>query len=226
MSTGIVGTKVGMTRLFDESGASHAVTVINVEANRIVEVKTSDNNGYSAVQVTVGSRRASRVTKPLAGHFAKAGVTAGAKTCELRLSDNLTTEQVLEQFKPGESLTAEQFSEGAVVDVTAISKGKGFAGVVKRHNFRTQDASHGNSLSHRVHGSTGQNQTPGKVFKGKKMAGQLGNKRCTIQNLTVLKVDADRQLLLVKGSIPGATGSFVVVKPAVKAKDGGEKDAA
>ena len=188
---GLVGKKVGMTRIFTEDGVSIPVTVIEVEANRVTQVKDLANDGYRAIQVTTGAKKANRVTKPEAGHFAKAGVEAGRGLWEFRLAE-------------GEELTG-------------TSKGKGFAGTVKRWNFRTQDATHGNSLSHRVPGSIGQNQTPGKVFKGKKMAGQMGNERVTVQSLDVVRVDAERNLLLVKGAVPGATGSDLIVKPAVKA---------
>ncbi|MDU2366261.1 MAG: 50S ribosomal protein L3 [Klebsiella michiganensis] len=194
---GLVGKKVGMTRIFTEDGVSIPVTVIEVEANRVTQVKDLANDGYRAVQVTTGAKKANRVTKPEAGHFAKAGVEAGRGLWEFRLAD--------------------LFADVKKVDVTGTSKGKGFAGTVKRWNFRTQDATHGNSLSHRVPGSIGQNQTPGKVFKGKKMAGQLGNERVTVQSLDVVRVDAERNLLLVKGAVPGATGSDLIVKPAVKA---------
>ena len=198
---GLVGKKVGMTRIFTEDGVSIPVTVIEVEANRVTQVKDLANDGYRAIQVTTGAKKANRVTKPEAGHFAKAGVEAGRGLWEFRLAEG-------EEFTVGQDIS---------VDVTGTSKGKGFAGTVKRWNFRTQDATHGNSLSHRVPGSIGQNQTPGKVFKGKKMAGQLGNERVTVQSLDVVRVDAERNLLLVKGAVPGATGSDLIVKPAVKA---------
>ena len=199
---GLVGKKVGMTRIFTEDGVSIPVTVIEVEANRVTQVKDLANDGYRAIQVTTGAKKANRVTKPEAGHFAKAGVEAGRGLWEFRLAEG-------EEFTVGQSIKK--------VDVTGTSKGKGFAGTVKRWNFRTQDATHGNSLSHRVPGSIGQNQTPGKVFKGKKMAGQMGNERVTVQSLDVVRVDAERNLLLVKGAVPGATGSDLIVKPAVKA---------
>ena len=201
---GLVGKKVGMTRIFTEDGVSIPVTVIEVEANRVTQVKDLANDGYRAIQVTTGAKKANRVTKPEAGHFAKAGVEAGRGLWEFRLAEG-------EEFTVGQSISVEK------VDVTGTSKGKGFAGTVKRWNFRTQDATHGNSLSHRVPGSIGQNQTPGKVFKGKKMAGQMGNERVTVQSLDVVRVDAERNLLLVKGAVPGATGSDLIVKPAVKA---------
>ncbi|PQQ36321.1 50S ribosomal protein L3 [Photorhabdus laumondii] len=207
---GLVGKKVGMTRIFTEDGVSIPVTVIEIEDNRITQVKDLDNDGYRAIQVTTGSKKASRVNKPEAGHFAKAGVEAGRILREFRLSEG-------EEYAVGQSISVEIFADVKKVDVTGTSKGKGFAGTVKRWNFRTQDASHGNSLSHRVPGSIGQNQTPGKVFKGKKMAGQLGNERVTVQSLDVVRVDAERNLLLVKGAVPGSTGGNLIVKPAVKA---------
>ncbi|AWK44234.1 50S ribosomal protein L3 [Photorhabdus laumondii subsp. laumondii] len=207
---GLVGKKVGMTRIFTEDGVSIPVTVIEIEDNRVTQVKELDNDGYRAIQVTTGSKKASRVNKPEAGHFAKAGVEAGRILREFRLSEG-------EEYAVGQSISVEIFADVKKVDVTGTSKGKGFAGTVKRWNFRTQDASHGNSLSHRVPGSIGQNQTPGKVFKGKKMAGQLGNERVTVQSLDVVRVDAERNLLLVKGAVPGSTGGNLIVKPAVKA---------
>jgi len=207
---GLLGRKVGMMRLFTDDGDAVPVTVVDVSNNRVTQVKTQENDGYVALQVTFGARRASRVTKPEAGHFAKAGVEAGRGLWEFRLAEG-------EEFTVGQSISVELFADVKKVDVTGTSKGKGFAGTVKRWNFRTQDATHGNSLSHRVPGSIGQNQTPGKVFKGKKMAGQMGNERVTVQSLDVVRVDAERNLLLVKGAVPGATGSDLIVKPAVKA---------
>ncbi|KGT86613.1 50S ribosomal protein L3 [Enterobacter cancerogenus] len=206
---GLVGKKVGMTRIFTEDGVSIPVTVIEVEANRVTQVKGLENDAYQAIQVTTGAKKANRVSKPEAGHFAKAGVEAGRGLWEFRTEG--------EEYSVGQSISVEIFADVKKVDVTGTSKGKGFAGTVKRWNFRTQDATHGNSLSHRVPGSIGQNQTPGKVFKGKKMAGQLGNERVTVQSLEVVRVDAERNLLLVKGAVPGATGSDLIVKPAVKA---------
>ncbi|CAM3903178.1 50S ribosomal protein L3 [Xenorhabdus thuongxuanensis] len=208
---GLVGKKVGMTRIFTEDGVSIPVTVIEIENNRVTQVKDKETDGYRAIQVTTGSKKASRVNKPEAGHFAKAGVEAGRILREFRLSEDDA------EFTVGQSISVEIFADVKKVDVTGTSKGKGFAGTVKRWNFRTQDATHGNSLSHRVPGSIGQNQTPGKVFKGKKMAGQLGNERVTVQSLDVVRVDAERNLLLVKGAVPGATNSNLIVKPAVKA---------
>lgn len=211
MTIGIVGRKSGMTRVFTADGDSIPVTVIEVSPNRITQVKNSETDGYSAVQITVGSRRASRVVKPAAGHFAKASTEAGAKMYELRNDAG-------EEFEVGGELTVEGFEAGQMVDITGSSKGKGFAGTVKRWNFRTQDATHGNSLSHRAPGSIGQCQTPGRVFKGKKMSGHMGAERVTVQNLQVVRVDAERNLLLVKGAVPGAPGGYVIVRPAVKAR--------
>ena len=209
MSIGLVGRKSGMTRVFTEEGNSVPVTVIEVQPNRVTQIKTSESDGYSAIQVTSGARKASRVSKAAAGHFAKANTEAGVSLCEFR-----TTE--LEGIELGSEIRVNQFEAGQKVDVTGTSKGKGFQGGVKRHNFRMQDATHGNSISHRAPGSIGQCQTPGKVWKGKKMAGQMGNVRKTVQSLEVVKVDEDNNLLLIKGAVPGATGSSVLVKPAVK----------
>jgi len=210
MTIGLVGRKVGMTRIFTEDGVSIPVTVIEVEANRVTQVKSVETDGYNAIQVTTGAKKASRVTKPEAGHFAKAGVEAGRGLWEFRLNNG-------ETFTVGNELKVDLLADVKLVDVTGTSKGKGFAGTVKRHNFRTQDMTHGNSLSHRVPGSIGQNQTPGRVFKGKKMAGHMGAERVTTQNLELVRVDAERNLLLIKGAVPGATNGNVIVKPAVKA---------
>ncbi len=207
---GLVGRKVGMTRVFTEEGVSIPVTVVEVEANRVAQVKTLETDGYAAIQVTAGAKKANRVTKPEAGHFAKAGVEAGRGLWEFRLENG-------EEFAVGAELTVELFNEIKKVDVTGTSKGKGFQGAVKRWNFRTQDMTHGNSLSHRAPGSIGQCQTPGRVFKGKKMAGHMGDERVTTQNLEIVRVDAERNLLLIKGAVPGSTGADVIVKPAVKA---------
>ncbi|WP_105903563.1 50S ribosomal protein L3 [Vibrio gangliei] len=207
---GLVGRKVGMTRVFTEEGVSIPVTVVEVEANRVAQVRTLENDGYSAIQVTAGSKKANRVSKPEAGHFAKAGVEAGRGLWEFRLENG-------EEFEVGAELNVELFNEIKKVDVTGTSKGKGFQGAVKRWNFRTQDMTHGNSLSHRAPGSIGQCQTPGRVFKGKKMAGHMGAERVTTQNLEIVRVDAERNLLLIKGAVPGAIGGNVIVKPAVKA---------
>jgi large subunit ribosomal protein L3 len=213
MTIGVIGRKVGMTRVFTEDGVSVPVTVIEVEPNRVTQVKNADADGYRALQVTVGARRASRVSKAMAGHFAKAGTEAGRGLWEFRLADGDG-----EDFTVGNELKVDLFEAGQKVDVIGTSIGKGYAGVVKRHNFHMQDATHGNSLSHRAHGSTGQNQTPGRVFKGKKMAGHMGNVRTTNQNLEVVRVDAERNLLLVKGAVPGAKGGDLIVKPAVKVR--------
>ena len=211
MAIGLVGRKCGMTRVFNEEGHSVPVSVIEVDPNRITQVKTSESDGYSAIQVTTGVRRASRVTKPAAGVYAKANVEAGRGLWEFRISSEEEA-----SITVGDSIGLEQFEAGQKVDVTGVSKGKGFAGVVKRWNFAMQDATHGNSLSHRAPGSIGQCQNPGRVFKGKKMAGQMGNKKMTVQSLEIVSVDAERNLLLVKGAIPGATGNNVIVKAAVK----------
>ncbi len=212
MTIGVVGKKIGMTRVFNEDGVSIPVTVIQVEPNRITQVKKVETDGYAAVQVTTGKKHAGRVNKPEAGHFAKAGVEAGVGLWEFRVE----SEADLEGLELGGEITLEALADVEKVDVTGITKGKGFQGAVKRHNFRTQDASHGNSLSHRAPGSIGQNQTPGRVFKGKKMAGHMGNERQTTLNLKVVKVDPENGLILVKGAVPGANGGMVVVRKAVK----------
>ena len=212
MTIGLVGKKAGMTRVFTEDGASVPVTVIEVDPNRVTRVKTVENDGYAAIQVTTGSRKAKHLTKAQAGQFAKAGVEAGRSLMEFRLPEGVEAPEV------GGELTVSLFEAGQMIDVTGTSKGKGFQGAVKRWNFRTQDNTHGNSLSHRAPGSIGMCQTPGRVFKGKKMAGQMGNARCTVQSLEVVRVDTERNLLLVKGAVPGATGSDVVVHSAVKAR--------
>lgn len=213
MALGVVGRKVGMTRVFDDSGVSTPVTVIEVEPNRVTQKKVQDVDGYTALQVTVGERRPNRVTKPMAGHFAKASVAAGRAVREFRVD-----ESVMGEYETGAEITVEIFNDVPAVDVAGTSKGKGFAGTVKRHNFRTQDATHGNSLSHRVPGSIGQNQTPGRVFPGKKMAGHMGDERVSALNLKVVRVDVENGLLLVKGAVPGATGGDVLVRPSVKNK--------
>lgn len=212
MSIGLVGRKSGMTRVFTEEGVSIPVTVVEVQPNRITQIKTPETDGYSAVQITTGSRRASRVSKAAAGHFAKANTEAGDGLWEFR-SENATIELAM-----GGEIKVDLFTVGQKVDVTGTSKGKGFQGGVKRHNFSMQDATHGNSLSHRAPGSIGQCQTPGRVWKGKKMAGQMGNVQKTTQSLEVVRVDLEHNLLLIKGAVPGATGSNVVVRPAVKVK--------
>ncbi len=211
MTIGLVGKKAGMTRVFTEDGASVPVTVIEVEPNRVTRVKSVESDGYAAIQVTTGSRKAKHLSKAQAGQFAKAGVEAGRSLMEFRLAEGVEAPEV------GGELTVSLFEAGQMIDVTGTSKGKGFQGAVKRWNFRTQDNTHGNSLSHRAPGSIGMCQTPGRVFKGKKMAGQMGNVRCTVQSLEVVRVDAERNLLLIKGAVPGATGSDVIVRSAVKA---------
>ena len=211
MTIGIIGRKAGMTRIFTEQGNSVPVTVIDASPNRVTQVKTEDNDGYRALQVTIGNRRSSLVNKPAAGHFAKAEVEAGEGLWELRLSSEEGAD-----LEAGAELGVDQFEAGQMVDVTGISKGKGFAGTVKRHNFSMQDATHGNSLSHRAPGSIGQCQTPGRVFKGKKMAGHMGDERVTTQNLEIVQVDTERNLLLIKGAVPGAPGGAVTVRPSVK----------
>jgi large subunit ribosomal protein L3 len=211
MAIGIVGRKVGMTRVFTEAGTSVPVTVIEAEPNKVTQLRTIENDGYSAFQVTAGSRKASRVSKAEAGHFAKAGVEAGRGLWEFRLEQGEG-----EDIAAGSEIKVDLFEEGQVVDVCGISKGKGFQGGVKRHNFRMQDATHGNSISHRAPGSIGQCQTPGRVFKGKKMAGHMGSEQVTTQNVEIVRVDVERNLLLIKGSVPGANGGDVIVTPAVK----------
>ncbi|MBI1195971.1 MAG: 50S ribosomal protein L3 [Gammaproteobacteria bacterium] len=214
MAIGLIGRKCGMTRVFTDEGASIPVTVIEVQPNRISQVKTQETDGYSALQVTTGARRASRVTKPMAGHFAKAGVEAGNGLWEFRLDGDGD----IGEFAVGSELTVSTFEAGQKVDVTGTTIGKGFAGVIKRHNFSMQDATHGNSLSHRAPGSIGQNQTPGRVFKGKRMAGHMGNVKRTTQNLEVVRVDGEKNVILIKGAVPGAAGGNVIIKPSVKAR--------
>jgi large subunit ribosomal protein L3 len=213
MTIGVVGRKAGMTRIFTEDGASVPVTVLEVEPNRVTQVKTQESDGYRALQVTVGARRATRVTRPMAGHFAKAKTEAGRGLWEFRLAGDEGGD-----LDVGGAINVGIFEAGQKVDVAGTTIGKGFAGVVKRYNFRTQDATHGNSLSHRAPGSIGQNQTPGRVFKGKRMAGHMGGVRRTAQNLEVVRVDEERNLLLVKGAVPGAKGGDVIITPAVKAR--------
>lgn len=212
MTIGLVGRKVGMTRIFTEDGVSTPVTVLEVEANRISQVKTVETDGYSALQVTTGKRKASRVNKPAAGHFAKAGVEAGRGLWEFRLDANEG-----EGLELGGDITVSIFDDTKLVDVTGTSKGKGFQGGIKRWNFTMQHATHGVSLSHRSNGSLGQCQTPGRVFKGKKMSGHMGSVQVTTQNLELVRVDAERNLLLIKGAVPGAINGNVIIKPAVKA---------
>ncbi|MEH6448486.1 MAG: 50S ribosomal protein L3 [Oleispira sp.] len=209
MTIGLVGKKAGMTRVFSEDGQAIPVTVIEVPTQLVTQIKTQETDGYQAIQVTYGEKKASRVSKPAAGHFAKAGVQAGRGLCEFRTE---------EEFTVGAELTVSRFEDGQKVDVTGTSKGKGFQGGVKRWNFQMQDATHGNSLSHRAPGSIGQCQTPGRVWKGKKMAGHMGSEQVTTQSLEIIRVDVERGLLLVKGAVPGATGGDLIVKPAVKIK--------
>jgi len=211
MAVGLVGRKAGMTRVFTEDGDSVPVTVIEIEPNRVTYVRTPEADGYAAVQVTTGAAKRNRVAKPLAGHFAKASVEAGRGLWEFRLAE------AAEGVEVGSELGLDQFEPGGRVDVRGVSKGKGYAGTIKRWNFRGQDNSHGNSISHRVPGSIGQCQTPGRVFKGKKMSGHLGNLKVTTQNLEVVRVDAQRNLLLVKGAVPGPAGGDLYIRPAVKA---------
>jgi large subunit ribosomal protein L3 len=213
MAISLVGRKCGMTRVFTDAGDSIPVTVVEALPNRITQVKTDETDGYRSVQVTTGSRKPSRVTRPQKGHYAKAGVEAGRGLWEFRLESDDGSD-----LESGGEITVDVFSDGQVVDVIGTSIGKGFAGVIKRHNFSMQDATHGNSLAHRAPGSIGQNQTPGRVFKGKKMSGQMGNVRRTASNLTVVRVDAERNLLLIRGAVPGSKGSDVIVRPAVKAR--------
>lgn len=212
MSLGLVGRKVGMTRIFTEDGTSVPVTVLDVSSNRVTQIKTAESDGYCAVQVTFGKRRVNRVSKPLAGNFAKAGVEAGEVLREFRVQP-----EQLAALKPGDSVGVDLFKVGQQVDVSGTSIGKGFSGVIKRHNFSSNRASHGNSVSHNKPGSTGQNQDPGRVFPGKRMAGQLGNVKITMQNLEVVRIDEQRQLLLIKGAVPGAKGGRVIVRASVKA---------
>jgi len=211
MTIGLIGRKRGMTRVFTDQGDSVPVTVIEVSPNRVTQVKTVDTDGYSALQVTIGDKRNSLVNKPQAGHYSKAGVDAGEGLWEIRLRDDEGSD-----LEAGAELNVEQFETGQKVDVTGTSIGKGFAGAVKRHNFSMQDATHGNSISHRAPGSIGQCQTPGRVFKGKKMAGHMGDARVTTQNLEVIKIDAERNLLLIKGAVPGAKNGQVSIRPSVK----------
>lgn len=211
MAIGLVGKKSGMTRVFTEDGASVPVTVIEVSPNRVTRLKTEESDGYTAIQVTAGEVKQHRVSKPVAGEFAKASVQAGRGLWEFRV------DELPEELEVGGEITVEQFEEGQKVDVRGVSKGKGYAGTIKRWNFRGQDNTHGNSISHRAPGSIGMCQTPGRVFKGKKMSGHLGNVKVTTQNLEVVRVDLERNLLLIKGAVPGPAGGDVYIRPAVKA---------
>jgi large subunit ribosomal protein L3 len=216
MTIGLLGRKIGMTRVFTDDGASLPVSVVEIIPNRVSQLKTPEIDGYIAIQLTAGSKKATHVNKPMTGHFAKAQVEAGDMVSEFLVDS-------LDGYTLGQTITVQDvFENGQYVDVSGISKGKGFAGTVKRHNFRTQDATHGNSRSHRVPGSIGQNQTPGRVFKGKKMAGHLGNVRCTTQNLELVRVDSERNLLLIKGAIPGCPGARIEIRPAVKMRARGK----
>lgn len=210
MAIGLVGRKIGMSRIFTETGTSIPVTVVEVLPNRITQLKTLENDGYTAIQVTTGKRSASHVNKPAAGHFAKANQEAGRGLWEFTYDGSKA------EYSIGQEITVDLFEVGQKVDVAGTSKGKGFAGAIKRHNFRSQDMTHGNSRSHRAPGSIGQNQTPGRVFKGKRMAGHMGAKRCTTQNIEVVRVDKERHLLLIKGAIPGCKTGDVIIKPSVK----------
>ena len=214
MALGVVGRKLGMTRVFDDAGQSLPVTVIEVAKNRITAKKSVESDGYDSIQVTTGDKKASRLSKAQAGHFAKAGVGAGRGLWEFRLEGEEGAE-----LEVGGEIGLEMFEAEQVVDVTGTSIGKGFAGGVKRHNFQMQDATHGNSISHRAPGSIGQNQTPGRVFKGKKMAGHMGAVRRTTQNLRIVRIDAERDVILIRGAVPGPDGGDVIIKPAVKQKN-------
>ncbi|WPL16730.1 50S ribosomal protein L3 [Thiorhodovibrio winogradskyi] len=216
MAIGLIGRKAGMTRIFTDDGLSVPVTVIEVDANRVTQVKRPETDGYAAIQIGAGQRKPSRVTKPMGGHFAKAGVEAASSLCEFRLDSDSIVE-----LQNGDEIQLDLFEVGQKVDVRGVSKGRGFAGVIRRHHFRSQDATHGNSLSHRAPGSIGQCQTPGRVFKGKRMAGQMGNVNRCQQNLEVVRVDFDRRLLLIKGSVPGPAGGRLVVLPSIKQKNKG-----
>jgi 50S ribosomal protein L3 len=211
MTLGLVGRKVGMTRVFDEQGVSVPVTVLEITPNRVTQLKSEDTDGYTAVQVTFGQKKAKHTDKAEAGHFAKAGVEAGRGLVEFALSA-----EKLSELQVGGEISVSLFEAGQLVDITGTSKGKGFSGTIKRHNFDSQRTSHGNSRSHRVPGSIGMAQDPGRVFPGQRMAGQYGNTKSTVQNLQVVRVDAERNLLLVKGAVPGAVNSDVIVRPGVK----------
>jgi large subunit ribosomal protein L3 len=211
MTLGLVGRKIGMTRIFSEDGASIPVTVLDMSNNRVSQIKTAETDGYDALQIAYGSRKASRVTKPLAGHYAKAGTEAGRGMTEFRVPADVAA-----QYQPAGAVSVEIFQAGQLVDVSGVTQGKGFAGTIKRHHFGSQRATHGNSRSHNVPGSIGQAQDPGRIFPGKRMSGHLGADNRTIQNLEVVRVDVERQLLLIKGAVPGPKGGDIVVRPAVK----------
>ncbi|CAA9890000.1 50S ribosomal protein L3 [Candidatus Methylobacter favarea] len=216
MSIGLIGRKCGMTRVFDEDGLSVPVTVLQIDSNRVAQVKSIETDGYRSIQVAAGDKKSSRVNKAMAGHYAAANMTAGRDLWEFRLEDGEGVE-----LSAGSQLSLDIFTEGQVIDVQGKSIGKGFAGGVKRYNFRMQDATHGNSLSHRVLGSIGMCQTPGRVFKGKKMAGHMGAVKTTVQNLTIHSIDKERNLILVKGAVPGAKGGDVIITPAMKMRHKG-----
>jgi large subunit ribosomal protein L3 len=212
MTIGLLGKKCGMTRVFTEDGAAIPVTVIEVLPNRVTQIKTLENDGYSAIQVTAGSCKRTRLSKPEAGHFAKAGVEPGSQLKEFCIEDM----KDLDGLTIGVELNVDRFAEGQFVDVSGVTKGKGFAGVIKRHHFSSQDASHGNSLSHRAPGSIGQRQSPGKVFKGKKMCGHMGDVKRTVLSQKIVRIDADKNLILIRGAVPGSTNGYVIIRPAVK----------
>jgi len=216
MSIGLIGRKCGMTRVFTDDGASVPVTVLEINSNRVVQVKNVDNDGYRAIQVAFGDKKSSKVGKALAGHYAAANVTAGRNLIEFRLDDGEG-----EDLSAGSEIALDVFVEGQVIDASGTSIGKGFQGGIKRHNFGMQDATHGNSISHRSNGSIGMCQTPGRVFKGKKMSGHMGAAKSTVQNLTIHAIDVERNLILVKGSVPGAKGGDVVITPAMKMRNKG-----
>jgi large subunit ribosomal protein L3 len=219
MTIRLLGKKCGMTRVFTEEGVAVPVTVIEILPNRVTQIKTLDKDGYKAIQVTMGQRKRTHITKAEAGHFAKAGVEPGVKLLAFRLSDQEDDNQKgegLGDITVGSELKLDIFTVGQFVDVTSVTKGKGFAGTIKRHHFSAQDATHGNSVSHRVPGSIGQRQSPGKVFKGKKMAGHLGDVQRTILSQQIIRVDLERQIILIKGAVPGAQNAWVMIRPAIK----------
>ena len=216
MTIGLLGKKCGMTRVFTEDGGSIPVTVIEVLPNRVTQIKTLENDGYKALQITTGARKRTKLTKPEAGHFAKASVEPGEGLWEFRIDDIGTKEDMLNGIVVGSELKADVFSEGQYVDVTGTTKGKGFAGVIKKYHFRSQDNSHGNSLSHRAPGSIGQRQSPGKVFKGKKMCGHMGDVQRTILSQKIVRIDVERNLVLIRGAVPGAISGYIIIRPAVK----------
>jgi large subunit ribosomal protein L3 len=214
MSIGLIGRKIGMTRIFTENGDSQPVTVIDVSNNRVTQIKLEQTDGYSAVQLAYGNKRANRVSKPMAGHYSKAGAEAGSILREFRVK----TDAEVSQLSAGEILNTDMFQAGQKVDVSGVTIGKGYAGTIKRHNFTANRASHGNSKAHRKPGSTGMAQDPGRVFPGKRMSGRMGGVRRTTQNLVIIKIDASRNLLLIKGAIPGSKGGNVIIRPSIKFK--------